>query len=258
MIVLQVHKVVSLSLCAFFTLHSSSIYAQVTSAPGTNVEQEPARFIPLSPQAWSFMRYGGDTPNLYTGTVNVSIPLYTYKDIDFEIPISATYASNGYNPNELQGTLGLGWILNVGGMITREVRGAVDDFYGHPGTPTFLVPPEISDKYYYGYYFRHMLNEPNSLQSSLDRLKNDAGPWNPYFDLIKRRFYETESDIYSFNFLGHSGKFVLAPEQKVLVYSSNHPSGEYAVQLFTEKIGNEPDTEIRIYKICITTGDGYR
>ena len=258
MIVLQVHKVAPLSLCPFFTLHSSSIYAQVTSAPGTNVEQEPARFIPLSPQAWSFMRYGGDTPNLYTGTVNVSIPLYTYKDIDFEIPISATYASNGYNPNELQGTLGLGWILNVGGMITREVRGAVDDFYGHPGTPTFLVPPEISDKYYYGYYFRHMLNEPNSLQSSLDRLKNDAGPWNPYFDLIKRRFYETESDIYSFNFLGHSGKFVLAPEQKVLVYSSNHPSGEYAVQLFTEKIGNEPDTEIRIYKICITTGDGYK
>lgn len=33
-----------------------------------------------SPQTWSFMRYGGTTPNLYTGSVAVTIPLYTYED----------------------------------------------------------------------------------------------------------------------------------------------------------------------------------
>ena len=45
--------------------------------------------IPIAPDAWSFMKYGGYTaPDLYTGTLHLSIPLYTYKDRDFEIPLS--------------------------------------------------------------------------------------------------------------------------------------------------------------------------
>ena len=52
-----------------------------------------------SPQAWSFMKYRGDTPDLYTGTMSVSIPIYTYQDQDFTLPISLNYASNGYIPN---------------------------------------------------------------------------------------------------------------------------------------------------------------
>ncbi len=257
--------VFSLILC-IFVFGPVPIFAQAVLPPGTapSTTSVTVRAQPLSPQAWSFMHYGSDTPNLYTGTVNMSIPLYTYKDADFEIPIFATYASNGYNPNEPQGTMGLGWMLNVGGIITREIRGAVDDFEGHPGIQTFLVPPEISGNHYYGYYFRHKLNIPNSLQNAFDREKEYVGPWNPYFDIVNSKFYETESDIYSFNFLGHSGKFVLAPEQKIIVYGSNHPSGEYDIQLFTETLAYEStavggvEYTVRIYKICITTGDGYK
>ena len=34
----------------------------------------------------------------------VDVPLYHYKDKDFDIPLSLTYASNGWCPNRLQGS----------------------------------------------------------------------------------------------------------------------------------------------------------
>ena len=36
-----------------------------------------------TPQTQSFVRYGNNPVNLYTGTTGVSIPVYTYKDNDF-------------------------------------------------------------------------------------------------------------------------------------------------------------------------------
>lgn len=41
-------------------------------------------YIPSDPQVWNFIKYGGQTPDLYTGTVRAEIPIYTYEDLDFE------------------------------------------------------------------------------------------------------------------------------------------------------------------------------
>lgn len=50
-------------------------------------------------ESWMFMKYGPSKPSLYTGTVRADIPLYTYRDVDFEIPVALTYSSNGLLPN---------------------------------------------------------------------------------------------------------------------------------------------------------------
>ncbi|MBP5228730.1 MAG: hypothetical protein J6Z32_01105, partial [Bacteroidales bacterium] len=63
--------------------------------------------------AWDFIRQGDVSPSLYTGTINLSIPIYSYKDKDFNIPIVATYSSNGNTPNQLPGILGPGWNLEL-------------------------------------------------------------------------------------------------------------------------------------------------
>ena len=60
-------------------------------------------------------RYGNLTPSLYTGAMTFSLPLYTYEDPDFTIPAQHS------------GTVGYGWRLNAGGVITREVRGLPDE-----------------------------------------------------------------------------------------------------------------------------------
>ena len=59
-----------------------------------------------STDSWNTINYGSVGTSLYTGTVNISIPFYTYKDKDFTIPISFDYASNGHIPNQKAGILG--------------------------------------------------------------------------------------------------------------------------------------------------------
>ena len=103
---------------------------------GTNcsVFSQPQKPLPdnipvfQSPQVLSFMKYGNmSSVDLYTGTVATSIPIYTYKYSEFEIPISINYASSGFIPNVPTGIIGLGWYLNSGGCITREVRVIPDE-----------------------------------------------------------------------------------------------------------------------------------
>ena len=84
-------------------------------------------FKPQSPDVWSMIKYGDASINHYSGTLGLSIPIYTYKDSDFEIPVSIDYASSGYQPGTDCGVAGMGWYLNVGGAVTREVRGRPDD-----------------------------------------------------------------------------------------------------------------------------------
>ena len=41
-----------------------------------------------------------------------SLPLYTYSDPDFNLPISLEYNYDGYKVARSAGTVGLGWALN--------------------------------------------------------------------------------------------------------------------------------------------------
>jgi hypothetical protein len=81
----------------------------------------------LPADTWNFIQYGNFDTNPYTGTVSVSIPIYTYEDPDFKFPISLHYGSNGMVPNRTPGFVGHDWSLSIGGVITRTVRGIPDD-----------------------------------------------------------------------------------------------------------------------------------
>lgn len=90
-------------------------------------EEVPGEIQIYSPQAWDFMKYGNSEMKLYTGTINLDIPVYTYQDYDFTLPLSLKYASNGFMPNKIAGYVGMGWFLNIGGVITRKVNGIPDE-----------------------------------------------------------------------------------------------------------------------------------
>ena len=125
----------------YVTLLLSLVMAFVSYAQDPeNIKQYEDR-LQVSPQVWQFATYGSKEQQLYTGTVSVDIPIYTYQDPDFEIPIALSYASNGYKPNQQAGTSGLSWALKAGGYITRRVVGLRDDMDAHK---------------YAGYYKRHL------------------------------------------------------------------------------------------------------
>ena len=66
-----------------------------------------SEFGKVSPQTADFIRQGNIPVSLYTGQVNVSIPLYHIKDRDFDIPIALNYAGDGLKPNRRHGWAGL-------------------------------------------------------------------------------------------------------------------------------------------------------
>lgn len=82
---------------------------------------------PQSPDAWAMTRYGEASLDLFHGTIGLTVPVYTYQDKDFTLPVSLSYASSGFMPGASIGPAGLGWVLNAAGVITREVRGLPDD-----------------------------------------------------------------------------------------------------------------------------------
>ena len=83
-----------------------------------------------TPQTQAFIRYGSNPVDLHTGNLTVTIPLYTYSDRDFTLPISASYSSQGFIPGKQTGILGMNWFLNCGGTISREIKGIADDHVG--------------------------------------------------------------------------------------------------------------------------------
>lgn len=61
--------------------------------------------------------------DLYTGTAVVNIPIFNLPSKDLSIPISLTYiGGRGVRVQDYAGSVGLGWMLNAGGNISRVVR----------------------------------------------------------------------------------------------------------------------------------------
>jgi hypothetical protein len=77
----------------------------------------------------SFGSYGqnGVGVNYQTGAANINIPIYTLHRRDVSVPISLSYTAAGVHVNDISGTAGMGWTLNAGGAITRQVRDLPDD-----------------------------------------------------------------------------------------------------------------------------------
>lgn len=65
--------------------------------------------------------------NPLTGTANVIIPVYQINRGQVSFPINLVYSATGVKPKDVEGTAGMGWQLQAGGQIQRQVRGLPDD-----------------------------------------------------------------------------------------------------------------------------------
>src|SRR5579871_4530800 len=57
--------------------------------------------VPPSPEAADLGRYGNVPVSLFTGTPKVSIPIYELKGSSLSMPISLSYNSSGYKPQDI-------------------------------------------------------------------------------------------------------------------------------------------------------------
>lgn len=84
--------------------------------------------VPPSPVAGALARVGEANVNLYRGTPNISIPLFSLKTRTLSQIASLEYIGGaGIKVQEISSTAGLGWVFSTGGVITRTVRGYPDE-----------------------------------------------------------------------------------------------------------------------------------
>jgi len=155
------------------------------------------RLVPPTPEAAAIARFGDYEVSEYTGVPNISIPIYDIKVGELQVPITLEYHAGGIKVSDVATRAGLGWNLEAGGTITRQVRGSADEL----PTAYFAATPSSPFRVKDG----SQINEETD--SSLTYLYN-----------IDHNVYDVEPDIFSYSFPGHSGKFLFNQKDNFNAY----------------------------------------
>ena len=155
-----------------------------------------------------------------TGRAIVNLPLGSVSALDISVGVSLSHHGGALRVAEGPGNAGMGWNVNMGGAISREVRGLPDEYNGS-GSDTRK-----------GWLYNNNANA-QSIQNfnpagdnNLADCSDEVNDW----DFISGRGYanDTEPDIYYFQAPGISGKFIygtdgqpkLIPYQDLKIVSS--------------------------------------
>src|SRR6187399_2089539 len=84
--------------------------------------------VPPSPTAAALARYGQVPVSLSSGIPEITIPLFEIKDHELYLPVTLSYHASGIKVEEIASWVGLGWSLNAGGVVTRNVMGLPDEY----------------------------------------------------------------------------------------------------------------------------------
>jgi hypothetical protein len=112
-------------------IDSSNISLPAVSTDASITYEQQLNFLKSvtspSPTASSLGEYALNTPNLFTGILPISMPIYELSGRGISIPVTLNYMAKGNKVGEIASWVGLGWSLNAGGLITRTIRGLPDE-----------------------------------------------------------------------------------------------------------------------------------
>ena len=154
--------------------------------------------IQPSPEAASLAKFVEIPVSHFNGTPNISIPLYEIVEGDIRIPITLSYHASGIKVSEDASWVGLGWSLSAGGEIIVDQRGK-NDFAGTGYCRASVLPVAEGD-------FTNARIQ--ILQSDLCNFTSEPGSSETFSQELMPNYYDGEPDIYLFNFLNYSGKFL--------------------------------------------------
>lgn len=217
-----------------------TVFFNIASAQLTSSERGEKPYVPTW-NTYEFMKYGNIGASLYTGTINYSIPIFEYKDDDFNYTVSIDYATNGFRVNHKSGHLGHGWSLSSPGMITREIHGIADE------SSKIIRPIVEAETKLYGYNYMptgELVGDilVHSEQNIPFTAMNGAGTES----------YDSQPDIYKFNFFGFNGSFRRLPSDidnpKFIFYDCSSKSQSLEI----DKISEDYES------IILIDGNGYK
>lgn len=153
-----------------------------------------------APNAASLGKYVDYPVGYYTGTPEISIPIFELKDGAAKLPVSLSYHASGIRVSEIASWVGLGWNLNATGMIIRTVRGAPDEgYYGDHVSP---------GGYYQDYGITKLNKFPYPTNGVIIPTDSNTSIRDQFLYYAAGGRFDGEPDLFTFNFNGYSGKFV--------------------------------------------------
>ncbi|NLR79972.1 RHS repeat protein [Chitinophaga eiseniae] len=208
----------------------SIILLLLTTAATAQVAGQLPTIVPPSPQSRAFQIYG-EVPVAYnTGIPDISIPLYTVKSGDIEVPIVLRYYAVGIKPRELNQTnIGAGWTLDVGGLVSRSIEGRADELYP----------------------------KPNPMKTA-DQIDQDNYDDILYLnDILSNRKKDAQYDKFSYSVGNKHGNFSIQDDGTGQFKAYTYPFVPYDIQVQTGS-PTDPMYYRKITGIDITDDDGKR
>ncbi|MBC9795858.1 RHS repeat domain-containing protein [Sinomicrobium weinanense] len=165
-----------------------------SSSEITSLNPTLQNYLPPSPEVSAMMKFGDIPVGEATGIPDISIPVYSYNHPSngLKLDVSLSYHAGGIKLNEPSSSVGIGWALTAGGVVSRMVRGIYDE---KPNVG-FIYQDELPDEI--------DGNSPGTVS---------LRPYNNMYGNV----LDNQSDIFSYSFGGKSGKFMLGKNNDILV-----------------------------------------
>lgn len=142
---------------------------------------------PPSPTSRVFQKFLGYPISHATGTIDISIPLYTVEAYGLSLPLTLKYHSSGVRVQDPVGVVGRNWALFPGFKISRTIMGKPDEVY-----PVADVSGNLTrDDYIY-------MSSPYS---------NDCDCWNERGHIYP--CMDGQYDVFQINMPGMNASFIL-------------------------------------------------
>lgn len=208
--------------CALVFITAINISAQTVT--GAEIQKKYMPNAPLTPSAASLFKFQEIGLNEYNGSANISIPLVQLS----QIPLNLTYtATSGNRVNDEPGIVGLGWDMNLG-TIVQSIND-IDDlqpfyfqyFKERPDFQGYVYPSDYPyscafrvNQYdacdYDGTSYPKATEIPIIIGNKItyEGYTISNGIFTPTNDVIKNGNFDSEPDIFTANFLGHSLTFI--------------------------------------------------
>ncbi|MEQ5790808.1 RHS repeat protein [Muricauda sp. NFXS6] len=185
------------------------------------------KVVPENPNVASLMKAALTPVTEYAGLPNVQIPIYNVDQKSIRVPVSISYHTGGIKVGEESGSVGLGWALNAGGVINRTINGYPDFDEYQDANPYFesteptpdpvITTNPINGASYFDLSQNAFIRATDSCEFDVNGVPYDFG----YNILPEGDIPDSLPDLYTFNFNGYSGSFVMEKDGSIYMLDKN-------------------------------------
>jgi len=215
-----------------------------------------------TPEASAFKKYGEELVNEYTGTADISVPLYTIKCKDIEIPLVLRYDASGIKVEQEASWVGLGWNLMVGGCINYVCAGAHDQ-YNHSCISNQTWTEYLTTTHTSSDGKQNFSYSNDDINTWMETVPHSYAFDPPYREDLSQEMQNYlmwgfgERDFYSVNVMGKSFKFFIDPAT-LNVYTIGENEEDFKIEpdyTLEAQTGIGHQSDVKEWKI--TDSNGY-